>query len=208
MINKTVHSRIWFTNHDRVKYNEKKERLIPLAAIPLFCRLTPARVGVEVVSGGARLNVPARTDAERRVPDLRVVALTTLLLLVDVVAGALAVMRLVVLLIVTVLKAKRKMQHESSTKKNVNTSRARTNTAKFRLTHLPSVRARCKEATIVAISEIGILRNSRSVIWIKYYTVYVERHASDLTNTPFKIFEVFFISFGSLCIRDDIISSN
>lgn len=59
MINKTVHSRVWFANHDRVKYNEKEERLIPLAAIPLFCWLTPARVGVEVVSGGARLDVPA-----------------------------------------------------------------------------------------------------------------------------------------------------
>lgn len=79
------------------------------------------------------------------------------------------------------------MRHESSTKKNVNTSRARTNTFKFRLTHLLGVRARCKEATIVAISEIGILRNDRSIIWIKYYTVYVECHESDLTNTSFSI---------------------
>jgi len=89
-----------------VKCNEREERLIPLADIPLFCRLTPARVGVEVVSGGARLDVPARAEAKRRVPDLRVVVLTALFLLVDVVAGALAVVRLVMLLIVAMLKEK------------------------------------------------------------------------------------------------------
>jgi len=69
------------------------------------------------------------------------------------------------------------MRYESSTKKNVNT--CRTNTVKFylsprTLTHFASVHARCKEATIVAISEIGILRNDR-IIRIKYYAVYVER---------------------------------
>jgi len=127
-----------------VKCNEREERLIPLADIPLFCRLTPARVGVEVVSGGARLDVPARAEAERRVPDLRVV-LTALLLLVDIVAGALAVVRLIMLLIVAMLKEKT-MRHESSTKKNVNTCRARTNTAKFCLLppHIDTLRERSR----------------------------------------------------------------
>lgn len=89
-----------------MKCNEKEGRIIPLAHIPLFCRLTPARVRIEVISGGARLNVSARADAERRVPDLRVITLA-LLLLIDVVAGTLAVVRLIVLPIVAVLKAKR-----------------------------------------------------------------------------------------------------
>lgn len=87
--------------------NKKEERLIPLADSPLFCWLTPARVGVEIVSGGAWLDGSTRTNAESRVPDLRVV-LTALLLLVHIVAGALAVVRLVILLIVAVLKTTRK----------------------------------------------------------------------------------------------------
>lgn len=113
---------------NRVRCNKKVGRLIPLTDIPL-CWLTPARVGVEVVSGGARLNVLARAGAERRIPNLHVVALT-LFLLVDVVTGALAVVRLVVLPFVAVLKAKRLKRRggESSTKKNVNTSRARIQT--------------------------------------------------------------------------------
>jgi len=127
-----------------IECNEKEERLIPLADIPLFCRLTPARVGVEVVSGAAQLGGPAGAETERRIPDLHVV-LTTLVLLVDVVTNAFAIVRLVALLIVAVLKTKRRgMNHR---RKRMSTlRRTHTNTVKFcwslALTHFASVRAR------------------------------------------------------------------
>lgn len=115
-----------------VKCNERDGRLIPLADIPLFCRLTPARVGVEVVSGGARLDDPAGAGAELRVPDLQVVALTALLLLVDVVAGALTIVRLVSLLIVAVLKGGKKTDMNHRRKRmSARLTCSRTSTAKI-----------------------------------------------------------------------------
>lgn len=70
---------------------------------PLFFQLTPARVVVEVIPGSARLDVPARAKAALRVPDLRAVGMPAFLLLVDIVADAHAIVRLVMLFIVAML---------------------------------------------------------------------------------------------------------
>lgn len=71
--------------------------------IPLFCPLTPARVVVEVVAGVAHLDGSARANAELRVPELRLIVPPALLRLVDIVAYALAVVRLVMMLVAAVL---------------------------------------------------------------------------------------------------------
>lgn len=73
------------------------------SGFPLVFQLTPACVVVEVISSAARLDVPARADTALRVPDLRAVALPAFLLLVDVVADAHAVVRLVMLFVVAML---------------------------------------------------------------------------------------------------------
>lgn len=83
---------------------KRGRRLIPLEKISLFCPFTPARVVVEVISGAAWLDGSARAKTKIRVPDLCIVALSAFLLLIDVVADAFAIMRLIMLLLVAVLR--------------------------------------------------------------------------------------------------------
>jgi len=83
---------------------KRRRRLIPLEKISLFCPFTPARVVIEVISGAAWLDRSARAKTKIRVPDLRVVAFSALLRLIDVVADAFAIVRLIMLLVVAVLR--------------------------------------------------------------------------------------------------------
>lgn len=61
---------------------------------------------VEVVAEVTRFDLPARTETELRVPELPFVVLPALLLLVDIVAHAQAVVLTVMLLLVAMLRHK------------------------------------------------------------------------------------------------------